>query len=571
MLTDLVVEGLGVIERAELSFGPGSSALTGETGAGKTLVVAALGLLLGGRADRTLVRAGARQARVEGRFVVPDGHVAIGRLAAEGVVERGVEDAAEADEGAGVELIVSRTVPAEGGGAKARVNGRLVPRTLLADIAPVLVEIAGQHEHQRIGSGAWQRTTLDRYAGPEAEALSATVATSVRALRAVERDLDNLGGAARERERELDVLRWQIDEIEGARILPGEHERLAAEAVRLEHAETIAAGLEAADESLRGDRGATESIAAAQTTVEALGVDDPELRPLADRLESARLEVEDVALELRRREVAPDPGALEATNERIAVLSALRRKYGADEEEVLSYLERARARARELESAEEDIAELERRREVLAREGDEGARELSRIRQDAAGRLAAAVQRRLAELALEDARFEVRLEATALGEHGRDAVAFWISANQGEAPKPLGRVASGGELSRISLALHLVARAEAASTMVFDEVDAGVGGAAAQAVGRSLAELARSTGTQVVVVTHLPQVAAFADAHLRVTKGAARGRSAATVAPVEGTERIQELSRMMAGLPESERAQEHARELLELAAVGAVR
>jgi DNA repair protein RecN (Recombination protein N) len=558
MLTELVVEGVGVIERAELGFERGSSALTGETGAGKTLVVAALGLLLGGRADRGLVRTGAEQARVEGRFVLPAENPAIRRLVAEGVIE--------SDDHGDVELVVARAVAADGSGGRARINGRLVTRGLVAEIAPGLVEIAGQHEHQRIGAPAWQRATLDRFAGAEALVRAREVAAAVRGWRAAERDLAAITAAERDRHRELDVLRWQIDEIEKARVVPGEHDRLVEETVRLEQAEAIAEGLSEADRSLRGEEGAAELIASAESALLALAGADAQVRPLVDRLESARLELEDVAQDLKAREVTADPVALEQAHDRIAVLAGLRRKYGDDETEVVAYLDRARERVVELERAAEDAAGLERRRDDLAAAAELAARALSELRAHAAPRLSKAVEARLADLALEGARFVIHLESTEVGEHGRESVEFRVAANTGEPPKPLKRVASGGELSRISLALHLAARAELAATMVFDEVDAGVGGAAAQAVGRSLAELARAAGAQVVVVTHLPQVAAFADAHYQVRKSEARGRSTATVARVDGGARIQELSRMMTGLPESERAREHAQELLELAA-----
>jgi DNA repair protein RecN (Recombination protein N) len=560
MLTELVVEGVGVIERAELGFERGSSALTGETGAGKTLVVAAVGLLLGGRADRGLIRTGAKQARVEGRFLLSAENAAIRRLAAEGVIEGEERDEAE--------LVVTRAIAADGSGGRARINGRLVTRALVAEIAPALVEIAGQHEHQRISAPGWQRATLDRFAGAEAMRQARAVAEAVRGWRAAEDELATLRAAERDRHRELDALRWQIAEIEKAHVVPGEHDRMVEEIGRLEQAEALAEGLAEADRNLRAEQGAVELIAGTESTLQALVSADPELGSLAERLESARLEVEDVAQELKAREVSADPVALEGAHERLAQLAALRRKYGDDETQVVAYLARARERSRDLERAADDVAGLERRRDDLAAAAERAASALSTLRAEAAPRLSAAVEARLAELALGGARFLVHLESTDMGEQGRETVEFRLAADPGEPLRSLKRIASGGELSRISLALHLAARDELAATMVFDEVDAGVGGAAAQAVGRSLAELARSSGAQVVVVTHLPQVAAFADAQYRVLKSEDRGRSTATVARVEGAARIQELSRMMAGLPESERAREHARELLELAAAG---
>ena len=557
MLTELVVEGLGVIERAELALQPGCSVLTGETGAGKTLVVAGLGLLLGDRADRSIVREGATEGRVEGRWILPSTHPSVERLVAEGVL---------ADDGGEVEVVIHRTVAVDARSAKARVNGRLVTIKLLEEIAPALVEIAGQHQHQRIGNSAWQRHTLDRFAGTDVSALAEELRAVMRDLARAARTLEELETGERSRRREADILSYEIAEIETAAVVEGESTRLVEDAAKLENAETFALAFEQATESLRGEGGAEESLNRAMDALEGTVAKDPGAGPLLDRLRTSALDIADVAAELGARTTIPDPEALEEVRARIDQLSRLRRKYGDDEAQVLSYLERSRSRLLELASDDESIATLEKERNELTSRAGELAAQLRKHRDKAAPRLQDAVTRSLEELALAGARFEVVLEPTDLYEGGTERVSFLVSANPGEAPRPISKVASGGELSRISLALHLLVSDAAASTMVFDEVDAGVGGQAARSVGRALSKLGQRTTAQVLVVTHLPQVAAFADAHYRVSKAVGGERTRATVERVEGEERVAELSRMLAGLPESERAREHAQELLDMAA-----
>lgn len=557
MLSELVVDSLGVIDHAEVSFGSGSSAITGETGAGKTLVVAAVGLLLGGRADRVLVREGATAARVEGRFLVTADHPALEVLERAGVPFEAGPD--------GVELILSRAVPASGA-SSARVNGILVTAALLAEVGPTLGEIAGQQEHARVAGSSWQRHHLDSFAGSTAVALARRVAAAWSAIQEARRRLDSLVETERARERELDLVRFEIKEIEAAAIVPGEIENLSVEVGRLAGAEALGTGLASSSDALEGERGAGELLALAGSQVAGLTASDPELKELVDRIESARIEVTDIAAELRARIVAPDPGALASAQERLAVLSRLRRKYGESEKKILLYLERARARRDELDKAAEDVHQLEDEVVELEKTAMAAAADLSAERKRAAAELQAAVESRLSELAMAGSRFEVALTERSLFEGGLESVEFLLAANEGESPRPLSKVASGGELSRVALALHLLASSEGASTLVFDEVDAGVGGEAAQSVGRALASLARDNGQQVIVVTHLPQVAAFANAHYSVSKSTSKSRTQAVIERVDADERIEELSRMLAGLPESERGREHARELLDMAA-----
>lgn len=561
MLIELVVEGLGVIDRAELDLEPGCSALTGETGAGKTLVVAALGLLVGGRSDRALVREGAAEARIEGRFVVGRDHAAVELARARGYLDEDDEDEGQG----GVEIVMARTVAARGGG-RARVNGHLVTVAALAELGENLVEIAGQREAQGIGAPVRQRLLLDSFAGPGALTTARGVAQAVRAAASAERELNALRSSESDRERELDLIRYEIGEIAGAGLREGEYAALVAGANRLEHAESIALALERAAEALRREDGAADALSSAQSDLESAARLDPSFEELAGRLEAASLEVTDVATELSRAVVAPDPEALEETRQRLDAIARLRRKYGDTESEILSYLERKRGRADELESAGSSAERLQdAHRELVGRAGDL-ASSLRDMRAAAAPKLEKAMEVTLASLALDGARFEVAIDERDLYEGGVDAVEMRVSANPGEPPRPVARVASGGELSRIALALNLLTSPPGAQTMVFDEVDAGVGGRAAQSVGRALADVATKMDAQVLVVTHLPQVAAFADTHFRVSKETGDRRASSLVVRVEGPERIDELSRMLAGMPESERAREHAKELLDRAA-----
>ena len=558
MLSELVVQDLGVIERAELSLGAGSAALTGETGAGKTLLVAAVGLLLGGRSDRTLVRRGASDARVEGRFLLAPEHPAVRRLVADGILDDGAEGE--------VEVVIGRVISSDGRSGKARINGRLVPVALLSEIGGGLVEIAGQHQHQRISKAAYQRALLDHHAGPEAVEIAGELRDTVRSLKETAQRIEELSETERARHRELDILRFEIGEIEGASVTAGESVRLNEAAARLENADRLASGLGRAVGALRDEGRAEDLIEEAESEVRALATYDEVLDELAARLESLRIEASDVAAELSARIVSSDPALLDETRARIDAIARLLRKYGDDEDEVLRYLERARKRAEDLAGADTDLDRLEKeQREKTARAESLAAR-LTALRREGAEALESDVMERLASLAMGAARFQVDLEPCALDEGGAEDVVFRIATNTGETPLPIAKVASGGELSRLALALHLVRGAGGdVRTMIFDEVDAGVGGETAQTVGRALGELARSGGLQVLVVTHLPQVAAFSDDHLRVQKVEVGARTTAGVVRLEREDRVEELSRMLAGLPDSEVAQEHARELLELA------
>ncbi len=547
MLTDLVVEGLGVIDRLEVSLGRGCVALTGETGAGKTLVVAALGLLLGDRADRSLLREGVDQATVEARFEVDPSHpAAIAAAEATGQTETS-------------EVLLARTISTDGR-SRARINGRMASAANLKEIGALLVEIAGQNQHQRLGARSVQREILDSFAGPEALQLSESLSAAVPAYIDSVRELERFESSSAERERQRDVLRFEIEEIEKAGVREGELEDLEREIVLADSASLIADSVGRALDAISSDEGAASRASIAADALESIAGIRPEIASMMERLRAVSNELDDLSHALAGLATPPASGSIDELRSRLEVLRRLERKYGG----LAGYLAGAKER---LSALEDDGETGNRLRSEVSRSRAEAeglAGRLSELRREAAPRFSSAVDEALGELAMAGARFEVDLDPAELSSSGAETVGFLLSANPGEAPKPLGRVASGGELSRLSLAIHLLTSAGDVPTMVFDEVDAGVGGAAAGSVGRALADLARERAKQVIVVTHLPQVAAFADLHLRVTKEQEGSRTAARLAPVEGDERVAELSRMLAGFPDSESARDHARELLDL-------
>ena len=557
MLSELVVEGVGVIDRAELHLAEGSSALTGETGAGKTLLVAALGLLRGGRSDKTLIREGASQARVQARFLLPRAHPVVA------VAEENDLDIDDADP---VELVLTRVVGTDGR-SKARINGSLVTLGLLEEVGSGLIEITGQSEHHSMASPGAQRDALDAFAGDEARGLAGEIRQMVAELASLRAEDETLRASERDRQRDMDVLAFEIQEIETVGPRAGESDELKMLIDRLEHAEEIATSLEAVLHLLRGDGGVGELLANSETHLQTVIERDPRVAPLLARVTSADIELTDVAEELARLAVSSDPAQLAALRERSSELARLRRKYGPEDSDVLRYLEQARERLRSLETSDQSREEIQGRIASLETEAGTRAERLSGMRALAGRELSTAVERLLAELALEGARFEVKLEPFAeLRSGGAEKISFMVAANPGEPPKPIAKVASGGELSRVALALRLLTSVGSATTVVFDEVDAGVGGEAARAVGRCLADLGQRQPIQALVVTHLPQVAAFADHQYRVAKSVENDRTSSRIDPVAGDDRVAELSRMLAGLPGSTRAREHAQELLEVAA-----
>jgi DNA repair protein RecN (Recombination protein N) len=562
MVEEVRIQGLGVIDEAVLELSPGFNVVTGETGAGKTMVVTSLGLMFGGRADPQRVRPGADRASVEGRIVVDPR----GRAAA-----RVEEAGGELDEDT---LIVTRTVSAEGR-SRAHLGGRSVPVNVLMTLADDLVAVHGQSDQQRLLQPGRQRAALDRYAGDRlAKPLRAYTAAYQR-HRQVSALLEELTTRSRERAQEADLLRYGLEEIEQLEPKEGEDVELAAEAERLGHADALRTAATTAHAALLGDPAAMHDavdavglVGAARNALEHVREHDTALASLTDRLAEAGYLLADVGQELAAyaESVEADPVRLAAVQERRAALTTLVRKHGESVDDVLEWARVSAERLLELDGDDDRISELRAEHEELSARLAETAAEVTAVRTAAAERFSAAVTAELTALAMPHARIVVAITQTQeYGPHGVDEVELRLAAHPGAQPLPLHKGASGGELSRVMLAIEVVfAGADPVPTFVFDEVDAGVGGKAAVEIGRRLAKLARTA--QVIVVTHLPQVAAFADQHLMVEKSndGTVVRSGVTALDTEG--RVRELSRMLAGLEDSELGRAHAEELLNIAA-----
>ncbi len=572
-LTELRIRGLGAIDDVTLELGRGLTVVTGETGAGKTMVVTGLTLLFGGRADPGRVRATGR-AGVEGRLELP---------ADSPVWERAAEAGAERDDDGS--LILARTVSAEGR-SRAYLGGRSVPVGVVAELAEGLLAVHGQSDQLRLSRPAEQRHALDRYAGPAHLELLAAYRAAHTQWRELAADLDRRRRQARELAQAADVLRHGLEEIEALAPEPGEDEALDAQAKRLGDADALRAAADEARMALVGDvtgdlgaEGLPQDATAALATAERAlaGTDDPALVSLARDLADAVAVVSDVSVQLAGyvADLDADPARLAEVLDRRAAITALVRKY-ADPGEgltgVLGWAEDARQKLSALDVSDEALEALAAARDTARAEVDDLAARLSAGRRAAADGFAAEVGRELAGLAMKSARvsFSIDSHPDEPGAEGVDEVALLMAAHPGAPPRPVHRGASGGELSRVMLAIEVVfAGADPVPVMVFDEVDAGVGGQAAGEIGRRLARLARDH--QVVVVTHLAQVAAFADTHLVVDKSpdTAAGVTATDIRAVAGEDRVRELARMLSGLADSDTGQAHARELLAVAAAAA--
>ena len=579
MLEELRVENLLLIERAELRLGPGLNVLTGETGAGKTVLAHALDLLLGGKARPGIVRPGASEAYVEGVFALPDG-------LREELGERLPEDAEE--------IVLARRVSAEGR-TRAYLCGRSATAGDLRDVGGALLSFYGQHEHRKLTLASAQLEILDGFCGDaHAARLEAFGAVHARE-RDLRRTLEELEARAGARDRELDLLEWELQEIDEARPSEAEEAELAAERERLRHLEALlgaaAGGVAALDgedagwsgaggaagsgpgwsgagggATDGGAEGARTALAAAARGFDAVRGVDAVLDVLADRVSALAVEADDLATELRSygEGVEATPGRLDEVEERLALLDRLKRKHGGTLAAVLAHAEECRRRRDELVGAEEalEVAQAalgEARAELATR-----AEELHTARAAAAGALAGAVRERLAALAMDGATFEAALSAReGYGPSGGDEVEFLIAPNPGVPAGPLREIASGGELSRVMLALMGAAAEAGARTLVFDEVDAGIGGQTARAVGEQLRELA--SGRQVICITHLPQIASLADRHFTIVKDVSGDTARTTVTQLGRADVVGELVRMLGADGDDTAARRHARELLKAA------
>jgi DNA repair protein RecN (Recombination protein N) len=527
VLSELHIDGLGVIDHAEIVFGLGLTAVTGETGAGKTMLVEAIELLVGGRADASMVRRGRSEARVDGRLIAADG----------------------------AEIVLSRVIPADGR-SRAYVDGRLATVASLADTAASIVDLHGQHAHQTLLSPATQRAALDAFGEVDLGPLRAARAR----LTEIDAALAALGGDERARAREIDLLGFQVAELDAAGVADPDEDRLldAEESVLADAAAHRDAAARAVA-AIADDDGVRDALSAALAALDGRA---PYVEA-AERLRAMLADLDDVTSEVRATgdRIDESPQRLAEVRERRQLLSTLRRKYGDDLASVMAFHAESRIRLAELEDYETRATTLDgERRAALADERD-AAVDVGRARREAAPRLASAVEEILHSLAMPHASIAVEVGAHP-DDHPGDRVQFLLAANAGQPLLPLNRVASGGELARAMLALRLVLSAEGARTLVFDEVDAGVGGAAAQAIGDALAELGRRH--QVMVVTHLAQVAAAANAQVVVDKVVRGGSTVATARTVAGEERVGEVARMLAGST-TDSALDHARELLDRA------
>jgi DNA repair protein RecN (Recombination protein N) len=558
LIEQILIRDLGVISEATLDLGPGLTVLTGETGAGKTMVLNALGLLLGARSDASAIRKGQEQAFVEGRWLLPKD--ALNRITESGI---------EIEDG---ELLVSRSISSEGR-SKATVSGRSTPVGVLTEIGENLVVVHGQSDQIRLKSASAQREALDQFAGTSLAKLLSEYEQIYSAWKLAANRLTVLSTESSTRAREADEIRAAVEELTKLDPKPGEDQELAELAEKLTHLEELRiaaanAHEELSSESFDDGRDAITSIGKARRALEQVSNHDPELEKLAEQLKEIGFSLNETAASISSYIAGLDSdGAsqLETVQSRRAKLSSAMRKYGPSLDEVIAYLETAGSRLLDLDSSDEAIAKLTLEEQELSQQALSLAEQISAIRTKAASELSTAVTAELAALAMTGASLDVQVSRLSeLSSHGFDQVALLLSAYPGAEPRPIGKGASGGELSRIMLAIEVVlAKSELAPTFIFDEVDAGVGGAAATEVGKRLAKLARNA--QVIVVTHLPQVAAFANRHLRVLKSSTAEFTATDVVRLEGEQVVEELARMLSGLSESETGRSHAKELLDLA------
>jgi len=530
MLEELFVENLGIIESSRLEPGPGLVAVTGETGAGKTLLLGALRLLRGDTASSDRIGPAADEARVEGRFTI-----------------------------AGDEVVVSRRIT--GGTSRAYVDGSMVPAKVLAERLDSLVEIVAQHEHLSLGRESALRRLVDGVLDDDGRAAAAAYREAWDRLKALRADRDALGGDAGALARDLEIASHEAGEIDSARLAPGEDEELRATLSRVRHAGEITEALAGAFALLEDEGGATDDLRSSLDRVRSAASLDATLEPLATRIQALVAELDDLVHELRgvAESVEHDPEELRRMEERAAVIADLRRKYGATVEAVLAYgvsvrerTERLTALARRAETIDDEIA-------AATEAAIETGRAIASSRRNAAGILSTRALELLSRLGFRSPVLAITVDDDEPGPSGADTIGLAFSSDEGLAPGPVSKVASGGELSRLVLSVRVAAGVADADVVAFDEIDAGVGGTTALAMGELLAGLAR--GRQVLVVTHLPQIAAFADTHFVVD----REGTSAVVRRVEGGERLAELARMLSGIEDSERGQGHAKELLALA------
>ena len=567
MLAELCIQNFAIIDRLCIEFAPGLNILTGETGAGKSIIIDAVSAILGERSHQEWLRSGASSLLVEGTFLLPE--AASDRISP--LLER---EGLEGDRPG--ELMLSREIRSSGRNI-ARVNGRATSLAVLREIGDALVDIHGQGEHLSLLKRSQHYLLLDRFAG--LEELRQRFADGVRRLRQVRSELEVLRTAERDRVQRLDLLNYQVNEIESARPVPGEMEELLGERTRLAHAAQLMETMDAAYRLLEVGEdqmpGASDLIGQAFGYLAKAASIDPSLEDMQTRLDSIVEQLSDLISSLQeyRESLEFNPRRLDEVEERLALLENLQRKYGDTIEEILAYAESAKEEIEKLSHSEEFAQELEAEEDRLLHELGRLGAELSEARRKAAAELSSAVERELQDLNMRGAKFAVSVEQKeapdgvfvggrrlAFDSTGIDRVEFLVSANPGESLRPIARVASGGETARLMLALKVVlSKADPTPVLIFDEIDVGIGGRVGSVVGRKLRQLAKSH--QVLCITHLPQVASYGERHLKVEKQVVDGRTVTTVSPLEGESRLAELAAML-GTP-GESGLHGARELLE--------
>ena len=565
MIEELHLRSLGVIDEATIRLGPGLTVVTGETGAGKTMLLTGLSLVMGGRAEGSMVRGSADRADVDGQWLIAEG-TAVAAAVEElgGAVDRSNE---------GIQVILGRTVSGTGR-SKAFAGGRSVPASALAELTAGLVTVHGQSDQLQLKDTRNQRALLDRFAGQELTEVLADFSAALVRLRQAERERDELLAQRQEREREAVLLRHGIDEIAAVQPESGEDASLKQQASALANVTDLLEAMGSAHQSLTGGDGGLDSaldllVKASRDLDRAAGF-DASVRPLQDSLGRVMDELSVLAGEVAHYAATldADPARLAEVEERRRQVNELMRRYGPRLDDVLEWWKNAEESVSEVDGAHERLAALGEEISLLTDRVRAGALEVTAKRTSAASTFATRITDELQELAMPDAQVTIDIESTddlaAMTVHGADTVTMLLTPHSGSDPRPLGSGASGGELSRLMLAIEVVlAGVGTTPTFVFDEVDAGIGGRVAVEVGRRLARLAKTA--QVIVVTHLPQVAAFGDSHVVVTKDSAGQVTSSSVVTVEGPDRVKELVRMLSGLEDSESGARHATELLQLA------
>lgn len=567
MLVHLSIRNLAVVEAVDVSFTSGFHVLTGETGAGKSIVIDALGLIAGGRGSADLIRYGCDKAEMEASFDLPANHPVWSTLEGLGI---------GGDPG---ELLIIRREISLQGKSSARINGQLVNLSMLREVGDELINLHGQHEHQTLLRPERHLELLDAYGAesidPAKFAYQETYAEFVR----IDKEYNELRNTSQQALQMLDLYRFQLNEIAAAELKPGENELLAEEKVKLSHSEKMMDSVSQAYEFLYGPQGLDAIAKAVSRLSEVAGYDSKGIAPLLEQLQSAYYQLEDASYSLRnyREHIEFNPERLEEVEERLDLISTMRRKYGDDVEGILAYYEKIRQETAALENKDERLEQLEKQREKLLSRLLAQASELSRVRRQIAEELALQIESELKDLQMERTSLQVKLtwieDAHGLdwegkkirpGKQGIDSAEFLISPNPGEPLRPLGKIASGGELSRVMLALKSIfARHEEVPVLIFDEVDTGVSGRAAQSIANKLSRL--SAMCQVFAITHLPQVACMADRQYLIEKVVEDGRTMTRVEPLDEQGRVNELARMLGGVEITEKTQHHAQEMLKLA------